>query len=119
VVAAIGLAIGANQLLLATIFTFLVLLVLTILANIEKSLLGKCNFTQIQLEIYDDKGKGRAELIEILSEHEIKPSQYQLSEENGILKINLSYCDKHPAHHRFLTELLRIPYIKEIKTGII
>jgi putative Mg2+ transporter-C (MgtC) family protein len=119
VVAAIGLAIGANQLLLATIFTFLVLLVLTILANIEKSLLGKCNFTQIQLEIYDDKGKGRAELIEILSEHEIKPSQYQLIEENGILKINLSYCDKHPAHHRFLTELLRIPYIKEIKTGII
>ncbi len=116
VVAAIGLAIGSNQILLATVFTTLVLLVLTFLANIEKSLLGKCHFTQLQIEIYDEKGKGRAELIEILTEHEIKPSQYQLYEENGLLRIDISYCDKHPAHHRFLSELLKIPQIKEIKT---
>ncbi len=115
VVAAIGLAIGANHLLLATVFTGLVLLVLTFLGKVEKSLLGKCHFTTLQLEILDEKGKGRAELIEILTEHEIKPNKYQLSEENGILKINISYCDKHPSHHRFLPELLRIPYIKEIK----
>ncbi len=115
VVAAIGLAIGANHLLLATVFTGLVLIVLTFLGKVEKSLLGKCHFTTLQLEIIDEKGKGRAELIEILTEHEIKPNQYQLSEENGILKINISYCDKHPSHHRFLPELLRVPYIKEIK----
>jgi len=118
VVASIGLAIGSNQILLATVFTAFVLVTLTFLANIEKSLLGKCHFTTLQLEIFDEKGKGRAELIEILTEHEIKPNQYQLTEEDGILKIEISYCDKHPSHHRFLSELLKMPYIKEIKTKI-
>lgn len=116
VVAAIGLAIGSNHILLATVFTGLVLVVLTLLGKVEKSLLGKCHFTTLELEIIDEKGKGRAELIEILTEHEIKPNQYQLSEDDGVLKINISYCDKHPSHHRFLSELLRMPYIKEIKT---
>ena len=116
VVAAIGLAIGSNYLTLATIFTSLVLIVLTFLARIEKLILGKCHFTQLELEILDEKGKGRAELIDIIAEHEIRPEQYTISEENGLLKINLSYCDKHPSHHRFLPELLKIPYIKEIKT---
>ncbi|MEN3038614.1 MAG: MgtC/SapB family protein [Candidatus Kryptonium sp.] len=116
VVAAIGLAIGSGQIILATIFTIIVLLVLTFLTNVEKALLGKCHFTTLYLEIVDEKGKGRAELIEILSEYEIKPNQYHLVEENNTLKINISYCDKHPSHHRFLSELLKMTYIKEIKT---
>lgn len=116
VVASIGLALGSNQITLATIFTALVLTVLTLLSNVEKALLGKCHFSYLEMEISDEKGKGRAELIEILNEHEIKPSQYKLVEEDGNLRIGIYYCDKHPAHHRFLSELLRIPYIKEIKT---
>jgi putative Mg2+ transporter-C (MgtC) family protein len=116
VVASIGLAIGSNQIILATIFTALVLIVLTLLSTFEKTLLGKCHFQFLEIEILDEKGKGRAELIEILNEHEIKPNQYQLIEANGNLKISISYCDKHPSHHRFLSELLKIPYIKEIKT---
>ena len=116
VVASIGLAIGSNQIILATIFTGLVLIVLTLLSTFEKTLLGKCHFQFLEIEILDEKGKGRAELIEILNEHEIKPNQYQLIEENGNLRISISYCDKHPSHHRFLSELLKIPYIKEIKT---
>lgn len=115
VVAGIGLAIGSNHFILVTVFTALVLLVLTFLGKAEKLLLGKCHFVPLQLEILDEKGKGKVELIEVLTEHEIKPTQYQLSEEDGILKFNISYCDKHPSHHRFLSELLRIPYIKEIK----
>ncbi|MFN3135951.1 MAG: MgtC/SapB family protein, partial [Candidatus Kryptonium sp.] len=116
VVASIGLAIGSNQIILATIFTGLVLIVLTLLSTFEKTLLGKCHFQLLEIEILDEKGKGRAELIDILNEHEIRPNQYQLIEENGNLKIIISYCDKHPSHHRFLSELLKIPYIKEFKT---
>ncbi len=116
VVASIGLALGANQIILAGIFTTLVLAVLTLLSQVEKILLGKCHFTNLELEISDEKGKGRAELIEILNEHEVKPNQYKLIEEDGNLRINISYCDKHPSHHRFLSELLKISYIKEIKT---
>ena len=118
VVAAIGLAVGAGFYEVAVIFSILVLTVLAVLGRIERAILGKCNSVSMELVIKDKEGKARSKIMEILEEFEIKAEQYQISETDDKLQLKLNYCDKHPAHHRFIFEIMKIPYIKEIKSGV-
>lgn len=116
-VAGIGLCIGAGFPFIALYFTLLVLFVLAFLSQYEHKLLGKCHFVSATLKFKDHGGKLWAELSEILREHEVTTSQYQIRKEKGATVIDLKYCDKHPAHNRFMYDLWKASSIKEIHTN--
>jgi putative Mg2+ transporter-C (MgtC) family protein len=115
-VAAIGLCIGAGFPFIALFFTLLVLFVLSFLSQYEHRLLGKCHFVSATLKFKDHEGKLWAELSEILREHDITTTQYQIRKEKNATVIELRYCDKHPAHNRFLYDLWKSSSIQEILT---
>lgn len=116
-VAGIGLCIGAGFPFIALYFTLLVLFVLVFLSQYEHKLLGKCHFVSATLKFKDHEGKLWAELSEILREHDITTTQYQIRKEKGVTVIDLKYCDKHPAHNRFMYDLWKASSIKEIQTS--
>ncbi len=115
VVAGIGLIIGAGFPWLGLLCTALVLLTLVGLARIEPRLLGKCHFVTFDVIFADDGGRTRAEIGAILSEHDIDPSKFAFEKvDHHTAKLTLSFCDKHPSHHRFLTELWRAAGVIEL-----
>jgi putative Mg2+ transporter-C (MgtC) family protein len=116
-VAGIGLCIGAGFPFIALYFTLLVLFVLTFLSQYEHKLLGTCHFVTATLRFRDQEGKRWAELSEILREHDVTTTQYQVRKTKGALVIELRYCDKHPAHNRFMYDLWKASNMKEIQTN--
>ena len=118
VVAGIGLLIGAGFPLLGLLCTFLVLLTLVGLAKIEPKLLGKCNFVSSDFVFADDGGRARSEIASILAEHDVDISNFEIVKmDHNTSKLILRYCDKHPSHHRFLSELWQTPGIIEVTRG--
>jgi len=115
-VAGIGLCIGAGFPFIALFFTLLVLFVLTFLSQYEQKLLGKCHFVSATLKFKDEEGKLWAELSEILREHDVTTSQYQIRKEKHAIVLDLRYCDKHPAHNRFMYDLWKASSVKEVRT---
>ena len=113
-VAGIGLCIGAGFPFIALYFTLLVLFVLTFLAQYEQKLLGKCHFVTATLKFKDDEGRLWAELSEILREHDVTTTQYQIRKEKNAIVLELRYCDKHPAHNRFMFDLWKASSMKEV-----
>lgn len=116
-VAGIGLCIGAGFPFIALYFTMLVLFVLTFLAQYEQKLLGQCHFVSTTLTFKDDEGKVWAELSEILSEHDVTTTQYQIRKEKKAIVLDLRYCDKHPAHNRFMYDLWKAGSVKEVHSA--
>ncbi len=116
-VAGIGLCIGAGFPFIALYFTLLVLFVLIFLAQYEHKLLGKCHFVTTTLKFKDDAGKLWAELSEILHENDVTTSQYQIRKDKNAIVRDLRYCDKHPAHNRFMYDLWKASAMKEIRTA--
>ena len=115
VVAAIGLLIGAGFPLLGLLCTVLVLLTLVGLAKIEPRLLGKCHFVSCNVGFIDDGGRTRVELATILAEHDIDLSELDIERVNhNTSKLRLQFCDKHPSHHRFLTQLWKAHGVTEV-----
>jgi putative Mg2+ transporter-C (MgtC) family protein len=114
VVAAIGLIIGAGYPLMALIFTGIVILTLAPIGFIHRSLMGKCEF--IDMDIYfPDDGKTKSQLTSILDEYDVEEKNIEFSSEKNRQHLRISYCHKHPAHYRFLPELLRIDGITGVK----
>jgi len=117
VVAGIGLVIGAGFPWLGLLCTLLVLATLVVLGRIEPRLLGKCHFVDSTIIFVDDGGRTRAELAGIFSEHDINFAKLETVKiDHKTSRLNFSYCDKHPSHHRFLSELWRVAGIIEITT---
>ncbi|MCI0706154.1 MAG: MgtC/SapB family protein [Ignavibacteriae bacterium] len=104
-VSAIGLCIGAGFPFIAMFFTLLVLFVLTFLSQYEHKLLGKCHFVTTTLKFQDDEEKVWMELSEILSEYDVTTTDFEIKRENGSIVLDLKYCDKHPAHSKFMYDL--------------
>jgi len=100
VVAAIGLLIGAG-------FPVLGLLTLEFLQAFEMRILGRCRMGKLDLD-FEPSGRARAELMLVLSEQHPGICRYSFDERDGRLHLHLSYCESHPAHHRFLAELLAV-----------
>ncbi len=114
VVAAIGLVVGAGFPLPALVFTGIVLITLAPLRFIHKFLMGKCDF--IDIEIYfPDEGKAKSQLLAILNEYDIEQRRIVFSEEEGRHRLTLSYCHKHPAHYRVLSEIWTVGGITAVK----
>ncbi|MBI1807028.1 MAG: MgtC/SapB family protein [Ignavibacteria bacterium] len=115
VVAGIGLLIGAGFPLLGFLCTILVLLTLVGLAKIEPRLLGKCHFISCNVIFADDGGRTRSELATILGEHDVDLSELDIERINhNTSKLRLQFCDKHPSHHRFLTQLWKVHGVIEV-----
>jgi len=109
VVAAIGLLIGAGFPGLGLLSTVLVVVTLEILTRIEPRILGRCRFATVELEFDDPQGRTRAELSLILAEQNEHVCRYSFAQEGARLKLQLAYCEAHPAHHRFVAGVLELP----------
>jgi putative Mg2+ transporter-C (MgtC) family protein len=115
VVAGIGVLIGAGFPLLGVLCTLLVLMTLVLLVKVEPRLLGKCHFVTADIVFRDTGGETRSAIGTILADHDIDASKFEVTDGGeAVSKIRLSYCDKHPSHHRFLSELWRLRGIIEI-----
>ena len=110
-----GLLVGAGFPWLALLGSVLTVATLNILHRIEPRLLGKCHFVGCNIIYVDDGGRTRSEIASLLSEHDIditKLETEKVDQKSSRLRIN--FCDKHPTHHRFLSELWRTQGIVEI-----
>ena len=117
VVAGIGLIVGAGFPWIGLLCSVLVLMTLVILAKIEPKLLGQCHFVQCTVIFTDEGGRTRAELAVIFSEHDVNFSKLEIQKiDHKTSRLTLNFCDKHPSHHRFLSELWRTPGIIEVTT---
>ncbi len=116
VVAAIGLFIGAGFPWMGLLCAILVLLSLGVLRRMEPKLLGRCHFVACDIIFSDQGGRTRAEIGSVLSEHDVDISGLETTRvDENISRIRLNYCDRHPAHYRFLSEVWGIPGIKEVR----
>jgi putative Mg2+ transporter-C (MgtC) family protein len=108
VVAGIGLLIGAGFPSLGLLATLLVVLTLELLSRVEPLVLGRCRMTEVEIALDDPRGRARAELVLILSEQTPALCRYSFEERDGRTRLRLAYCESHPAHHRFLAEVLSV-----------
>ncbi len=116
VVAAIGLFIGAGFPWMGLLCSILVLLSLGALRRIEPKLLGRCHVVSCDILYSEQDGRTRAALGSVLSEHDVDISGLETSRvDESTSRIRLSYCDRHPAHYRFLSEVWGIPGIIEVR----
>jgi putative Mg2+ transporter-C (MgtC) family protein len=112
VVAGIGILIGAGFPGLGLLTTLLVLATLELLTRLEARILGRCKRTTLELAFDDPQRRLRAELALLLVEQNPEVCAYAWSDEGaGRVRLKLEYCESHPAHHRFLAELLEVPGI--------
>jgi putative Mg2+ transporter-C (MgtC) family protein len=115
VVAGIGLTVGAGFPFIGFIGALMTLGTLVILHRIEPRLLGKCHFVGCTVVFSNDGGRTRAEIAALLTENDFDMSQLAIEKVDGrTSKLHLNFCDKHPTHHRFLSELWRTPGIIEV-----
>ena len=113
--AAIGLFIGAGLAWIGLICTFLVLLSLVVLGKIEPKLLGKCHFVDCNIIFDDQAGRTRTELAAVLAENDISFTDLDFTKvDETTSRLKLTFCDKHPSHSRYITELWRLPGIIEV-----
>ena len=118
VVAGIGLMVGAGFPWIGLLCSLLVLMTLDLLARVEPKLLGHCHFVECDVAFVDDGGRTRSELAALFSEHDIDFSKMEITKIDGkASKLRLRFCDKHPSHHRFLSELWHIQGIIEVIMG--
>lgn len=117
VVAGIGLVIGAGFPWLGLLCTLLVLLTLVVLGKIEPKLLGGCHFVECHVVFVEDGGRTKAEMSTILAEYDVDFARLEVERiDHKTARMRITYCDRHPSHHRFLSELWRTAGIIEITT---
>jgi putative Mg2+ transporter-C (MgtC) family protein len=117
VVAGIGLTIGAGFPWLGLLCSVLVVGTLVLLRRMEPKLLGRCHFVECNVVFVNDGGRTRSELGMIFGEHDVDLTQLaSVALDHKTSSLHFRYCDKHPSHHRFLSELWRVPGIIEITT---
>jgi putative Mg2+ transporter-C (MgtC) family protein len=112
VVAGIGLLVGAGFPGLGVVATLLVLATLEALRRLEPKILGRCHFTTLDLAFSDPQGRTRAELTLVLAEQDPAICRYAFTDGGG-LRLQLTYCETHPTHHRFLAEVLEAPGVAQ------
>lgn len=116
VVAAIGLAIGAGFHEIAVPFTVLVLVTLTLLGKFEHKVLGRCHYSTCEIVHLDDGGKTESELRDILEDYDLSMNRQVVSKHKGKVYRTLTYCDKHPARYRFISDLWRSAGVVKVNT---
>jgi putative Mg2+ transporter-C (MgtC) family protein len=108
VVAGIGLLIGAGFPGLGVLTTLLVLATLEGLQRLEPLVLGRCRRATLDLVLDDPQRRTRAELTLVLAEQDPDLCSYAFTDDGERVRLKVDYCERHPAHHRYLTELLDV-----------
>jgi putative Mg2+ transporter-C (MgtC) family protein len=108
VVAGIGLLIGAGFPGLGVLTTLLVLATLEGLQRLEPLILGRCRRATLDLVLDDPQRRTRAELTLVLAEQDPDLCSYAFSDDGERVRVKVDYCERHPAHHRYLSELLEV-----------
>ncbi len=116
VAAGIGLLIGAGFPVIGVVCTLLVLLTLTLLGRVERILLGACRYIDCEIILVDDGGKTKAEVMQILDEQELNRTSYELLHEEKFFRLRTRYCERHPAHRRFINEIMGLSGAVEMRT---
>jgi putative Mg2+ transporter-C (MgtC) family protein len=117
-VAAVGITIGAGHTLLAVFFTLLILFVLSILARFERRLLGRCVYAKCLIQVEDKDGLAWARVNEVLREYDVPAEQYEISKKGKKIVLDLTYCERHASHNRFLFDLWASPGIKDVQSDL-
>jgi putative Mg2+ transporter-C (MgtC) family protein len=117
-VAAIGITIGAGHTLLAVYFTLLILFVLSILAHFERRLLGTCVYAKCAVELEDKDGLAWARVNEVLREHDVPAEHYEILKKGKHILLNITYCERHASHNRFLFDLWASPGIRDVQSDL-
>jgi putative Mg2+ transporter-C (MgtC) family protein len=115
VVAAVGMTIGAGHGAIGFLATLLILGVLVGLGLFERRVFGKCIYNECQVEFEDDRGRTRAEIERVLRSVEISPQASNLRQDGDNLVLTLQYCDVHPQHKKFLSDLWKIEGVREVR----
>ncbi len=115
VVAAVGMAIGAGQNAVGIATTILILVVLLGLGLFEKRLFGRCVLYECQISFDDDRGKTRGAIEETLRGVGRPLEGFNLKRTGEHLQLTVQYCDVHPEHRRFLSDLWKIEGIREVR----
>lgn len=115
VVAAVGMSIGAGYGAIALLTTVLILLVLVGLGMFERRLFGRCLLYDCQVAFDDDQGRTRRAIDQALRTAGHPPDALNLKRAGDHLVLTLQYCDVHPQHKRFLSDLWKIDGVREVR----
>jgi putative Mg2+ transporter-C (MgtC) family protein len=115
VVAAVGMVIGAGQSVVGVATTFLILVVLLGLGLFEKRLFGRCVLYDCQISFDDDRGRTRTLIEQALLAAGRPPEAFNLKHAGDHLQLTVQYCDVHPEHRRFLSDLWKIEGVREVR----
>ncbi len=115
VVSAVGMAIGAGYHSIGLITTGLILLVQFGLGLLERRVFARCVFYDCQVSFDDHNGKTRRAIDQALRAIGRPLETFDLKQANGHFVLTLQYCDVHPQHKKFLSDLWRIEGVREIR----
>ncbi len=115
VVAAVGLLIGAGYAVIAVLGTLMIFLTLTLLGMLEKRVLARCRFFDCYIVFTDDGGKTRRDISRLLAASETFLNDLQFRKIDGLISLNIRYCDAHLEHRKILNELWKIEGVQEVR----
>lgn len=115
IVAAVGMAIGAGFSAVAVASTVLILGVLIGLGLFEKRLFGRCLLYECQIAFDDDQGKTRRAIEQVIRNVGRPPEGFNLKRAGDHMQLTVQYCDAHPQHRRFLSDLWKIEGVREVR----
>src|SRR5882672_2586980 len=115
VVSAIGMSIGAGFRAIGVITTGLILVVQYGLGLVERRVFGRCIYHDCQIAFDDDGGRTRREIEKALRAMGQVPEAFSVRPAGDHLVLTVPYCDIHPQHRKFLSELWKIEGVREVR----
>ena len=115
VVSAVGMSIGAGYAIIGLVTTLLILMVLVGLGLVERRMFGRCMLYDCQIAFVDPHGRTRGEIEHLLRSQPRPIESFQVKSAGDHQLLILQYCDSHPQHKRFLSDLLKIDGVREVR----
>jgi putative Mg2+ transporter-C (MgtC) family protein len=115
VVSAIGMSIGAGFRVIGVITTGLILAVQFGLGLVERRVFGRCIFHDCQIAFDDDKGRTRRQIESAIRALGQAPGPFSMKSAGDHLVLTTQYCELHPKHKKFLSDLWLIEGVREVR----
>jgi uncharacterized membrane protein YhiD involved in acid resistance len=114
-VSAIGMAIGSGYRSIAVLTTALILAVQFGLGLLESRVFGRCITHDCQIAFDDDGGRTRREIEKAVRALGQVPEAFSVKTAGDHLVMTVPYCDSHPHHRKFLSDLWKIEGVREVR----
>jgi len=115
IVAAIGLIIGSGNSLMGMLVTGVVLLMLTMLAGIEKHLKKKPRPLLLKLVLREDSSEVRQKLQELLDRHNVKPDKFHIERGPFGVRVTIQATEEPEDIRLLTTDLWTIQGVTEVE----